>query len=240
MYRVAADTNDVEPARSAARRGFSLPVEALLAAADERTKLLWLCSPNNPTGNAFPEGEIERLLAGFDGMVVLDEAYIDFADGPGFLPRLAEFPNLIVLQTCSKAWGMAGLRLGLAFASEPVAELFARVKYPYNINTLAQEAASERLAWDIAGQTALIRRERAAVAEALAGAACIERVYPLRGQLPAGTHAGSGPSLRHPDRGGHHRPQPLAHPGCAGCLRITVGTPGENARLIETVKNFRP
>ena len=178
MYRVAADTNDVELREVPLGEGFSLPVEALLAAADERTKLLWLCSPNNPTGNAFPEGEIERLLAGFDGMVVLDEAYIDFADGPGFLPRLAEFPNLIVLQTCSKAWGMAGLRLGLAFASEPVAELFARVKYPYNINTLAQEAASERLAWDIAGQTALIRRERAAVAEALAGAACIERVYP--------------------------------------------------------------
>lgn len=138
MYRVAADTNDVELREVPLGEGFSLPVEALLAAADERTKLLWLCSPNNPTGNAFPEGEIERLLAGFDGMVVLDEAYIDFADGPGFLPRLAEFPNLIVLQTCSKAWGMAGLRLGLAFASEPVAELFARVKYPYNINILAQ------------------------------------------------------------------------------------------------------
>ena len=240
MYRVAADTNDVELREVPLGEGFSLPVEALLAAADERTKLLWLCSPNNPTGNAFPEGEIERLLAGFDGMVVLDEAYIDFADGPGFLPRLAEFPNLIVLQTCSKAWGMAGLRLGLAFASEPVAELFARVKYPYNINTLAQEAAAERLAWDIAGQTALIRRERAAVAEALAGAACIERVYPSEANFLLvrtpdpdrlyDTLIGAGIIVRNRSR----------IPGCAGCLRITVGTPGENARLIETVKNFRP
>ena len=240
MYRVAADTNDVELREVPLGEGFSLPVEALLAAADERTKLLWLCSPNNPTGNAFPEGEIERLLAGFDGMVVLDEAYIDFADGPGFLPRLAEFPNLIVLQTCSKAWGMAGLRLGLAFASEPVAELFARVKYPYNINILAQEAASERLAWDIAGQTALIRRERAAVAEALAGAACIERVYPSEANFLLvrtpdpdrlyDTLIGAGIIVRNRSR----------IPGCAGCLRITVGTPGENARLIETVKNFRP
>ena len=240
MYRVAADTNDVELREVPLGEGFSLPVEALLAAADERTKLLWLCSPNNPPGNAFPKGEIERLLAGFDGMVVLDEAYIDFADGPGFLPRLAEFPNLIVLQTCSKAWGMAGLRLGLAFASEPVAELFARVKYPYNINTLAQEAASERLAWDIAGQTALIRRERAAVAEALAGAACIERVYPSEANFLLvrtpdpdrlyDTLIGAGIIVRNRSR----------IPGCAGCLRITVGTPGENARLIETVKNFRP
>ena len=218
MYRVAADTNDVELREVPLGEGFSLPVEALLAAADERTKLLWLCSPNNPTGNAFPEGEIERLLAGFDGMVVLDEAYIDFADGPGFLPRLAEFPNLIVLQTCSKAWGMAGLRLGLAFASEPVAELFARVKYPYNINTLAQEAAAERLA----------------------GAACIERVYPSEANFLLvrtpdpdrlyDTLIGAGIIVRNRSR----------IPGCAGCLRITVGTPGENARLIETVKNFRP
>ena len=210
------------------------------ALPDVPVDLIYLCSPNNPTGNAFPEGEIERLLAGFDGMVVLDEAYIDFANGPGFLPRLAEFPNLIVLQTCSKAWGMAGLRLGLAFASEPVAELFARVKYPYNINTLAQEAASERLAWDIAGQTALIRRERAAVAEALAGAACIERVYPSEANFLLvrtpdpdrlyDTLIGAGIIVRNRSR----------IPGCAGCLRITVGTPGENARLIETVKNFRP
>ena len=130
MYRVAADINDVEMREVALGADFSLPADALLAAADERTRLLWLCSPNNPTGNAFPAAGIERLLREFDGMVVLDEAYIDFAAGPGFLARLGEFGNLIVLQTLSKAWGMAGLRLGLAFASEAVAGLFARVKYP--------------------------------------------------------------------------------------------------------------
>jgi len=117
MYRVAAQTNGVELREVPLGADFSLPVEALLAAADGRTKLLWLCSPNNPTGNAFPDREIEELLRRFDGVVVLDEAYIDFAEGRGFLPRLDEFPNLIVLQTLSKAWGMAGLRLGLAFAS---------------------------------------------------------------------------------------------------------------------------
>ena len=130
MYRVAAATNDVQMREVPLGAGYSLPVGALLAAADERTKLMWLCSPNNPTGNAFPAQEIESLLRRFDGIVVLDEAYIDFADSGGFLPRLGEFPNLIVLQTLSKAWGMAGLRLGLAFASEEIAALFGRVKYP--------------------------------------------------------------------------------------------------------------
>ena len=148
MYRVAADINDVEMREVPLGADFSLPADALLAAADERTRLLWLCSPNNPTGNAFPAAGIERLLREFDGMVVLDEAYIDFAAGPGFLARLGEFGNLIVLQTLSKAWGMAGLRLGLAFASEAVAGLFARVKYPYNINCLAQAAVAERLRTD--------------------------------------------------------------------------------------------
>ena len=129
MYRVAAQTNDVELREVPLGADFSLPVEALLAAADGRTKLLWLCSPNNPTGNAFPDREIEELLRRFDGVVVLDEAYIDFAEGRGFLPRIDEFPNLIVLQTLSKAWGMAGLRLGLAFASERIAALFIAVPH---------------------------------------------------------------------------------------------------------------
>ena len=128
MYRVAADMNDIKLREVPLGRDFSLPVEALLQAADDRTKLLWLCSPNNPTGNVFPAEEIGRLLRRFDGMVILDEAYIDFADEGGFLPRLGEFPNLIVLQTASKAWGMAGLRLGMAFAAEPGAEPFGPVK----------------------------------------------------------------------------------------------------------------
>ena len=149
MYRVAAQTNGVELREVPLGADFSLPVEALLAAADGRTKLLWLCSPNNPTGNAFPDREIEELLRRFDGVVVLDEAYIDFAEGQGFLPRIDEFPNLIVLQTLSKAWGMAGLRLGLAFASERIAALFGQVKYPYNINTLTQQTAAECLRREI-------------------------------------------------------------------------------------------
>ena len=240
MYRVAAAVNDVELREVPLGDDFSLPVERLLAAADERSKLLWLCSPTNPTGNAFPDREIEELLRRFDGVVVLDEAYIDFAEGRGFLPRLDEFPNLIVLQTLSKAWGMAGLRLGLAFASERIAALFRQVKYPYNINTLTQQTAAECLRRNIAAQVAQIREERGRLAAALAGCGCIERVYPsqanfllvktadpdrLYGELIA-----AGVIVRNRTR--------IA--GCEGCLRITVGTPAENGRMLETVKNFRP
>ena len=239
MYRVAADVNDVEMREVPLGTDFSLPVDALLNAADEHTKLLWLCSPNNPTGNAFPAAGIERLVRRFDGMVVLDEAYIDFASEPGFLARLGEFENLIVLQTLSKAWGMAGLRLGLAFASAPVAALFARVKYPYNINCLAQQAVAERLAQDVSPQVARLCAERERLLPALAVCPAIERVYPsdanfilVRTPRPDRMYdalIAAGVIVRNRSR----------IPGCEGCLRITVGTPAENARMIETVKNFR-
>lgn len=240
MYRVAADTNDVELREVALGADFALPTDALLAAADDHTKLLWLCSPNNPTGNAFPTGEIERLLRAFPGMVLLDEAYIDFASEPGFLGRLDEFPNLILLQTLSKAWGMAGLRLGLAFAAEPVAELFARVKYPYNINGPTQREVIRRLAQPITAQIAELRRERLRTARALAGCPSVERVYPsesnfllVRTTAPDRLYEAlirAGVIVRNRSR--------VA--GCEGCLRITVGRPAENDLLIRILQNFRP
>lgn len=240
MYRVAADINDVEMREVPLGADFSLPTDALLAAADERTRLLWLCSPNNPTGNAFPAAGIERLLREFDGMVVLDEAYVDFADGAGFLPRLDEFPNLIVLQTLSKAWGMAGLRIGLAFAAREVAALFSRVKYPYNIPGPTQRAAEEMLGRDLAPQIAEIRSERRRLASELASCPCIERVYPsqtnfllVRTPAPDALYDAlieAGIIVRNRSRAA----------GCEGCLRLTVGTPAENDRLLRTVKTFRP
>ena len=240
MYRVAAAVNDVELREVPLGDDFSLPVERLLAAADERSKLLWLCSPNNPTGNAFPATEIERLLRRFDGMVVLDEAYVDFADGAGFLPRLDEFPNLIVLQTLSKAWGMAGLRIGLAFAAREVAALFSRVKYPYNIPGPTQRAAEEMLGRDLTPQIAEIRSERRRLASELASCPCIERVYPsqtnfllVRTPAPDAIYDAlieAGIIVRNRSRAA----------GCEGCLRLTVGTPAENDRLLRTVKTFRP
>ena len=240
MYRVAADTNDVELREVPLGKDFSLPTEALLSACDDRTKLLWLCSPNNPTGNAFPTREIERVLRTFEGMVVLDEAYIDFAAEPGFLGRLDEFPNLIILQTLSKAWGMAGLRLGLAFAAEPVAELFARVKYPYNINGPTQAEVARRLSSKIAPQVEELCRERRRISDALTACPAIERVYPsdanfllIRTAAPDRLYdalIAAGVIVRNRSR----------IPGCAGCLRITIGRPEENDRMLQTVQTFRP
>lgn len=240
MYRVAAAVNDVELREVPLGNDFSLPVERLLAAADERSKLLWLCSPNNPTGNAFPAREIESLLRRFDGIVVLDEAYIDFADGGGFLPRLGEFPNLIILQTLSKAWGMAGLRLGLAFASEEIAGLFGRVKYPYNINTLTQRAVAESLRRDISAEVAAIRAERSRLAAALAACPCIGQVYPSEGNFLLVRTAAPDLLYRELVAAGVIVRNRSRIAGCEGCLRITVGRPEENDRMLETVKNFRP
>ena len=180
---------------------------------------------------------VERLL---DGMVVLDEAYVDFADGAGFLPRLDEFPNLIVLQTLSKAWGMAGLRIGLAFAAREVAALFSRVKYPYNIPGPTQRAAEEMLGRDLTPQIAEIRSERRRLASELASCPCIERVYPsqtnfllVRTPAPDALYDAlieAGIIVRNRSRAA----------GCEGCLRLTVGTTAENDRLLRTVKTFRP
>lgn len=237
MYKVAAATNDVEIREVQLGEGYSLPVDALLAAADQHTKLLWLCSPNNPTGNAFPRSDIERLLGQFDGIVVLDEAYIDFADDEGFLPTLSQYPNLIILQTLSKAWGMAGLRLGLAFASEEIIGYFSRVKYPYNINCLTQAAVAERLRRDISSQVAEIKSQREAMIRGLEHYPAIEKVYPTQANFvlvrtpdPDGLYdllVSRGVIVRNRNR----------VKGCEGCLRITIGTPEENRRLLSCISH---
>jgi len=141
MYQVAADINNVEIRKVLLTDTFQLDVPALLKAVDDRTKLLFLCSPNNPTGNCLGSADIELLLNQFEGIVVLDEAYIDFAPGQSFLNRLDEFPNLVILQTFSKAWGMAGIRLGMAFAAQELIGVLSKIKYPYNINVLTQQKA---------------------------------------------------------------------------------------------------
>lgn len=185
-----------------------------------------------------PAGGVAEVSQDFNPL--LDEAYIDFADGGGFLPRLGEFPNLIVLQTLSKAWGMAGLRLGLAFASEEIAGLFGRVKYPYNINTLTQRAVAESLRRDISAQVAAIRAERSRLAAALAACPCIGQVYPSEGNFLLVKTAAPDPLYRELVAAGVIVRNRSRIAGCEGCLRITVGRPEENDRMLETVKNFRP
>ena len=175
MYAVAAAINNVALREVQLNENFSLPLEKMLAMSDERTKLMWVCSPNNPTGNAFPREQLESLADSFDGMLVVDEAYVDFSDEGTLLDVLHRHQNLIVLQTLSKAWGMAGLRLGMAFASPVVINLFAQVKYPYNINAPTQTEIIRRLREDISGQIAEIKEQRQLLAVALSELPCIKK-----------------------------------------------------------------
>ncbi len=240
MYRVSADINGVEMREVALRDDFSLDCQAILAASDEMSRLLFLCSPNNPTANLLDRSDVEYLLNNFKGIVVVDEAYIDFAADEGFIHRLDEFDNLVVLQTLSKAWGMAGLRLGLSFASEYIVGLMSRVKYPYNINIVTQKLVEEQLEQPIDRAIAEIIEQRSRVASAISSARCIEHIYPSDAnfllvkvsnvQQIYNTLISEGIIVR--DRS---RVQ-----GCSGCLRLTIGTPQENDRLIETIINIAP
>lgn len=145
VYKVAASINDVELREVLLNEDFSLPVERLMEATDANTRLIWICSPNNPTGNAFRKEDILRLAESFDGMVIVDEAYVDFSEKGSLLKDIADHPNLIVLRTFSKAWGMAGMRAGMAFAVPEVIEYFDRVKYPYNMSSIIQAELIRRI-----------------------------------------------------------------------------------------------
>ena len=238
MYSTCAAVNDVEMREVLLNDDFSLPVERLLDAADNNSKLLFICSPNNPTGNVFPREEIERILQEFDGMVVLDEAYIDFADEPGMLRSLENWPNLIILQTLSKAWGMAGLRAGLAFASNYVMRLFAQVKYPYNINVATLSAVEKLLKAGVDDRVKLIKEQRAFMEQKLSGMECVWRVYPSQANflLVQVDNAadlynyllGEGIIVRDRSR------MPL----CDNTLRVTIGTPQENVRLLRAIAEY--
>ena len=238
MYSTCAAVNDVEMREVLLNDDFSLPVERLLDAADNNSKLLFICSPNNPTGNVFPREEIERILQEFEGMVVLDEAYIDFADEPGMLRSLENWPNLIILQTLSKAWGMAGLRAGLAFASNYVMRLFAQVKYPYNINVATLSAVEKLLKAGVDDRVKLIKEQRAFLEQKLSGMECVWRVYPSQANflLVQVDNAadlynyllGEGIIVRDRSR------MPL----CDNTLRITIGTPQENVRLLRAIAEY--
>ena len=180
MYEVCADINDVEYRRVPLTDDFSLDTDAMLATADERTKVMWICSPNNPTGNAFALGEIEALCSRFRGIVVVDEAYIDFSTRGSMLSRLSSFPNLIVMQTLSKAWGSASVRLGIAYASAEIIGIFNKVKYPYNISLLTQRYAIDLLKrhGEVTAWVKQLTANRQWLIEALGSLRCVKHIYP--------------------------------------------------------------
>ncbi len=236
MYSVCAAINDIECREVMLGEDFSLPVEALLSATDMQSKLLFVCSPNNPTANAFPREQLVSLLSRFPGIVVVDEAYIDFSSVPSMVELIDQYPNLIVLQTLSKAYGLAGLRMGLAFAEERIIRLFEQVKYPYNIGTDTLSLALRLLETDITPQVQTLIAERERVAAALTELPYIEKVYPSDANFLLVKIA---------------RPRELYDyliarelivrdrsrtPGCEGTLRITIGTPEENDRLIRELR----
>lgn len=238
MYKVAAAINDVEIREVQLGEEFSLPVEALLEAADENTKVVFLCSPNNPTGNSFPREDMLRLADEFEGMVVVDEAYIDFAEAESLKSEIAQRPNVIVLQTMSKAWAMAGLRVGLALADKRVVELMSQVKYPYNINVATMSIVSGLLTKGIDTEVVEIKVQRAVLAEALKGMKMVQRVYPSDANFVLARFddadavydflIADGIIVRNRNR----------VKGCEGCLRLTVGLPEENEKLIKSLKRY--
>jgi len=239
MYSVCADINDVAYTAVPLNADFSLPVGRMLAAADADTKLMFVCSPNNPTANAFPQEDLLALAEGFRGILVVDEAYIDFSREPGLLPRLAELPNVIVLQTLSKAFGLAGLRIGLAVAAPEIISVFRQVKYPYNIGTDTLELAERLIDPEkVAAEVRTLIVERDALAKALSALPCIRKVWPsdanfllVRTDRPRELYdrlLAAGLIVRDRSR----------VPGCEGSLRITVGTPEENRRIIEEITRY--
>lgn len=241
MYRVSADINDIGVREARLAEDFQLDASRILDAIDDRTKLVFICSPNNPTGNLMRRGDIIEIARGFDGIVVLDEAYIHFADAGSFTKRLVSLPNLVVLQTFSKAWAMAGLRVGLAFANVAIIDLMNRVKPPYNVSGIAQRAALNALS-DTAAMDSWIAEtlsERRRLIESLGGLDFVLKIYPTDANFVLAKTTDANAIYEHliAERIVVRNRSNVEL--CEGCLRITVGTPNENSRLLDALSTFR-
>lgn len=240
MYEVAAEVNNVEFCKVELDKSFNLDADRLLQAVDERTKVIYLCSPNNPTGNSLEREKLYRILNTFQGIVVIDEAYIDFSTEPSFLSELNQFPNLIVLQTLSKAWGAAGIRMGMAFASPEIIFILNKIKYPYNVNMLTQAQALDILnhADRMKEQLDAILSERARLQSVLSGLACVKKMYPTDANfilVDVGDANGIYDLLVNKGVIVRNRTNVTL---CDGCLRVTVGTPEENQALLAVLETI--
>ncbi|WP_116108031.1 histidinol-phosphate transaminase [Lewinella sp. IMCC34191] len=241
MYKVAAAINDAAFRGVTLKSDFSIPVDELKASWDEASKILWLCSPNNPSGNLMDAAVVEDLIRSFPGIVVLDEAYIDFIPEESFVPRLDEFPNLIITQTLSKGWGMAGARLGAAYASEFIINLLRTIKMPYNINVLTKAAALEALAAPklMHERVALLISERKRLEQALGELDFVDYIFPSVTNFLLVRFTDSDKVYRYLlDKGIVVRNQSY-QPNAENCLRITAGLPAENDALIAALRAFK-
>jgi len=240
MHEVSAHINDVAVRKVPLTEAFQLDLEAMEAAVDADTRIIWLCSPNNPTGNSLDRGDIEMILNNFDGIVVVDEAYINFSRHRSFIPDLADYPNLVVLQTLSKAWGLAALRVGMAFASTDIIGIMNRIKPPYNINEAAQQLASDALE-EVEQVNEMIRilvTERDRLAAALETHPLVQHVYPSDANFLLVKVNGGRKVYDFLLTQGIVVRDRSTTPGCADCIRITVGTPTENEILLRALDAF--
>jgi len=240
MYRVCADINDVEYRPVLLDEHYDFKAADLLAACDSHTKLIWICSPNNPTGNSLNRDEMLKVIQDFEGIVIIDEAYSDFSQQKTFRSELASHPNLIVLNTMSKAWALAGIRLGMAFASKDIISIYNKVKYPYNVNILTQQQALETLKdpFEIDRWVKTLLGERARLMQAFQELPICEKVYPTDANffLAKMTDA-QGIYNYLVDKGIIVRNRSRIQL-CNNCLRITIGLKSENNELLAALRQF--
>ena len=239
MYKVCADINDVEYRTVALDAHFDIQAERILAACDEHTKLIWLCSPNNPTGNLLKCEEIEKVITQFQGLVIVDEAYSDFSKQRPFRTDILKYPNLIVLNTMSKAWGCAAIRMGMAFASQEIIGLFNKVKYPYNVNELTQQQAKKALAdpFEVDKWVKILLQERSKLMEACQLLPDCEEVYPSDANFFLAKMKDAQATYDYLVDEGIIVRNRTKITLCHNCLRITIGTRTENSELLSALRN---
>jgi histidinol-phosphate aminotransferase len=241
MYEVSGNINDVEIRKVNLLEGFQLDTEGIMNAVDENTKLLFICSPNNPTGNNMNRPDVEFLLNNFPGLILIDEAYINYSRQKTFIQELTEYPNIIVMQTLSKAWGLAALRLGLGYASLDIIDLFNKVKPPYNINKASQELALEALL-----QTAQVNdwiketvAQKEYLAKELATFSFVKKVFPSDANFLLVRVDDANKLYDHLTASGVIVRNRSKEYMCENTLRITVGTPEEDKKLINLFKSYK-
>ncbi len=241
MYKVCADINDVEYRTVTLDEHFQTTADSLLSATDEHTKIIWICSPNNPTGNTINRQEIERVLELFEGIVIIDEAYSDFSQEAPMRMQLRKYPNLIVLNTMSKAWGLAAIRLGMSFASSEIISLFNKVKYPYNVNILTQKQALEALKnpYEVEKWTNIILQERTNLIRAFKLLPICQKVFPTDANFFLARMTDAQAIYDYLVERGIVVRNRTRITLCKDCLRITIGTKSENQELLSALRQYK-
>lgn len=240
IYKRCAELNNIDYHAVLLDEHYQTTAENLLNACNEHTKLIWICSPNNPTGNTIDHSVIEQVLQAFQGIVIIDEAYIEFANSPSFIKELTQYPNLIVLNTMSHAWALAAIRLGMVFANKPIIDLFNKVAMPYSINILTQQEAIEALKdpFETDKRVSLIKQERVRMLSAFQDLPCCKKVYPTESNFFLAQMIDAQAVYDYLLNQGIavHNCTHIEH--CNNCLRITIGTKTENQALLAALRKL--